>query len=102
MALRVQRDVGGMLSEVLETAVETMRERGRLRRHVQALSAEGRLSAWVLAGMPVLLAAFMFTARREYLRPLYTTPIGITMLMSAVMMMVLGGFWLSRVVRVEV
>jgi Flp pilus assembly protein TadB/uncharacterized protein YegL len=102
MAIRVQRDVGGALSEVLETAVETMRERGRLRRHVRALSAEGRLSAWVLAGMPVLLAAFMFTFRREYLKPLYTTPIGITMLATSVLMMVAGTFWLSRVVRVEV
>ncbi|OLB78109.1 MAG: hypothetical protein AUI14_14140 [Actinobacteria bacterium 13_2_20CM_2_71_6] len=102
MAIRVQREVGGALSEVLETAVETMRERGRLRRHVRALSAEGRLSAWVLAGMPILLAAFMFTSRREYLRPLYTTPIGITMLASAVLMMGVGIFWMSRVIRVEV
>lgn len=102
MAIRVQRDVGGALSEVLETAVETMRERGRLRRHVRALSAEGRLSAWVLAGMPVLLAAFMFAFRREYLKPLYTTPIGLTMLVTSVLMMAAGTFWLSRVVRVEV
>ena len=46
MAIRIQREVGGNLSEVLETAVETMRERARLRRHVRALSAEGRLSAY--------------------------------------------------------
>ncbi|NJC73587.1 VWA domain-containing protein [Planosporangium thailandense] len=102
MAIRVQREVGGTLSEVLETAVETMRERGRLRRHVRALSAEGRLSAWVLIAMPVLLAAFMFTTRREYLRPLYTTPIGLTMLFVAVVMMALGTFWITRVVKVEV
>ncbi len=102
MAIRVQREVGGALSEVLETAVETMRERGRLRRHVRGLSAEGRLSAWVLAGMPVLLAGFMFTFRREYLKPLYTTPIGLAMLMLSVLLMATGTFWLSRLVKVEV
>jgi tight adherence protein B len=102
MAIRVQREVGGALSEVLETAVETMRERGRLRRHVRGLSAEGRLSAWVLGGMPVAVAAFMFTTRREYLRPLYTTPLGLAMLVVAVLMMAVGTFWMTRVVRVEV
>ncbi|MGC9668319.1 VWA domain-containing protein [Planosporangium sp. 12N6] len=102
MAIRVQREVGGTLSEVLETAVETMRERGRLRRHVRALSAEGRLSAWVLVAMPILLAAFMFATRREYLRPLYTTPLGLMMLVGAVAMMAVGTFWMTRVVRVEV
>jgi tight adherence protein B len=102
MAIRVQREVGGALSEVLETAVETMRERARLRRHVRALSAEGRLSAWVLAGMPIVLAAFMFTVRREYLRPLYTTPLGLMMLVTAVLMMGVGIFWMTRVIRVEV
>lgn len=102
MAIRVQREVGGTLSEVLETAVETMRERGRLRRHVRALSAEGRLSAWVLIAMPILLALFMFTTRRQYLRPLYTTPIGVGMLVMAVLMMAAGTFWITRVVKVEV
>ncbi|GII25617.1 VWA domain-containing protein [Planosporangium mesophilum] len=102
MAIRVQREVGGGLSEVLETAVETMRERGRLRRHVRALSAEGRLSAWVLVAMPVVLAAFMFATRREYLRPLYTTPLGLMMLVGSVLMMGFGTFWMTRVIKVEV
>nr|WP_275941273.1 type II secretion system F family protein [Planosporangium flavigriseum] len=102
MAIRVQREVGGTLSEVLETAVETMRERARLRRHVRALSAEGRLSAWVLGAMPVALAAFMFATRGEYLRPLYTTPLGVMMLVVAVVMMGVGVFWMTRVIKVEV
>jgi tight adherence protein B len=102
MAIRIQREVGGALSEVLETAVETMRERARLRRHVRGLSAEGRLSAWVLIAMPVVLAAFMFATRREYLRPLYSTPLGLMMLVTSVLMMAVGTFWMSRVIRVEV
>src|SRR6185437_2866651 len=87
MAIRIQREVGGNLSEVLETAVETMRERGRLRRHVRALSAEGRLSAYVLVGMPVVLSIWMFLVRRSYLKPLYTEPLGIAMLVAAAVML---------------
>jgi tight adherence protein B len=102
LAVRVQREVGGTLSEVLETAVETMRERARLHRHVRALSAEGRLSAWVLSGMPLALAGFMFVIRGEYLRPLYTTPLGLTMLVMAAALMGAGILWMTKVVKVEV
>ncbi|GAA2529964.1 VWA domain-containing protein [Pilimelia columellifera] len=102
MAIRIQREVGGNLSEVLETAVETMRERGRLFRHVRALSAEGRLSAMVLLGMPIVLGLWMFFFRNEYVRPLYTEPLGIAMLVASTVMIGIGAFWLSRIVKVEV
>jgi Flp pilus assembly protein TadB/Mg-chelatase subunit ChlD len=102
MAIRIQREVGGNLAEVLETAVGTMRERARLRRHVRALSAEGRLSAWVLIAMPVGVGAWMFLFRGQYVRPLVTQPLGITMLVAAVILVGLGAFVMSRMVKVEV
>jgi Flp pilus assembly protein TadB/Mg-chelatase subunit ChlD len=102
MAIRVQREVGGNLSEVVETTVETMRERGRLRRFVRALSAEGRLSAWILTAIPVGLGLFMFTFRGEYLRPLYTTGLGVMMLGAGVVFMGIGVFWMSRLIKLEV
>ncbi|HEX8628018.1 MAG TPA: type II secretion system F family protein, partial [Catenuloplanes sp.] len=102
MAIRIQREVGGNLSEVLETAVNTMRERARLARHVRALSAEGRLSAMVLFGMPVVLTLFMFAVRRDYLRPLYTEPMGLLMMGCSVVMMAVGAVWLRKLVQVVV
>lgn len=102
MAIRIQREVGGNLSETLETAVATMRERGRLVRHVRALSAEGRLSALVLLGMPIVLGGWMFVFRRDYLRPLYTEPLGLMMLVGSVVMVVVGALWLRKLVKVEV
>jgi tight adherence protein B len=101
MAVRIQREVGGNLAEVLQTTVDTMRERARLRRHVRALSAEGRVSAWVLIALPIVLAGFMFAFRREYLTPLVTTLEGTIMVVTGVMLFLLGIFWMSRVVRVE-
>jgi tight adherence protein B len=101
MAVRIQREVGGNLAEVLQTTVDTMRDRARLRRHVRSLSAEGRISAWVLIGLPIGLALFMFLYRRDYMVPLVTDPVGITLLIGGGMLFVIGIVWLTRVVKVD-
>jgi tight adherence protein B len=101
MAVRIQREVGGNLAEVLQTTVDTIRERSRVRRHVRALSAEGRLSAWVLVVLPVLISALLVAFRRDYLRPLFSEPIGIAMLLGGMGLLVLGVFWMMRVIRVQ-
>lgn len=102
LAVRIQRDVGGSLAEVLQTTVDTIRDRGRLRRHVRSLSAEGRLSAWVLVLLPVILGVFMFAFRGEYLRPLYTETLGWAMLLAGLGLLAIGTVWMWRVVKVEV
>ncbi|GAA0231195.1 type II secretion system F family protein [Cryptosporangium japonicum] len=102
MALRIQSDVGGSLAEVVETTVETMRERGRLERHVRALSAEGRLSGNLLLALPIGVGGFMFLIRRDYVRPLYTTTVGLIILASAALLMVVGAVWIRKLVKVEV
>jgi Flp pilus assembly protein TadB len=102
LAVRIQREVGGNLAEVLQTTVTTIRDRGRLRRHVKSLSAEGRLSGWILVGLPVVLGTFMFTFRRDYLRPLYTEPVGMVLLFGGVSLLGVGILWMWRTVKVEV
>lgn len=102
MAIRIQREVGGNLAEVLRNTADTMRERAQMRRQVRALSAEGRLSAYILIALPILMAAYMFLARRDYLRPLYTTPVGVIMLIGSGILIVLGSLWMRQVVKVEV
>ncbi len=101
MAVRIQREVGGNLAEVLQNTVDTMRERGRLRRHVSSLSAEGRLSAYVLIALPLILGTFMFVYRRAYMTPLLTDPLGIIMLSLGGLLFILGIFWMTRVIKVE-
>lgn len=102
MAIRVQREVGGNLAGVLTTVSATMRERAGMRRHVQALSAEGRLSAYILLALPVFLAGYMFFANRTYIEPLYTTTIGFVMIAAALLLMTVGSFVMNRMVKVEV
>jgi tight adherence protein B len=102
LAIRVQREVGGNLAEVLTTTVNTIRERELLRGHVRSLSAEGRLSAWILVALPIIAAGLMFTMRPDYVRPLFTDSRGILMLLVAISLLCVGGIWLTRAVRVEV
>ncbi|GAB4068336.1 hypothetical protein GCM10028777_27110 [Angustibacter speluncae] len=101
MAIRIQRNVGGNLAEVLLTTVGTLRERAATRRQVRALSAEGRLSAWILLLLPIGLFGFLAVIRTEYLSLLWTTLPGVVMLVLTVVLMAIGAFWMSRVVKVE-
>jgi tight adherence protein B len=102
MAIAIQRQVGGNLVEVLRNTVDTMRERAQVRRQVRALSAEGRLSAYILVALPLLMAAYMFLVRADYIRPLYTTPAGLTMLIGSAVLIVVGAIWMRNIVRLEV
>jgi tight adherence protein B len=102
MAIRIQRDVGGNLAEVLVTTAATLRERERIRRQVQVLSAEGRLSAWILGGLPILFALYLILVRPSYVKVLVTDSIGVIMLVSAIVLMTVGTFWLRKVVKVDV
>ncbi|BBH67331.1 hypothetical protein ACTI_40160 [Actinoplanes sp. OR16] len=102
MALRLQKEVGGSLVDVMQTTSDTMRERAYLQRHVRALSGEGRVSAYVLTAMPIVSAAAIYFTEPDYLKPLVTEGAGMIMLGVAVAGVVLGALWLRVVVRVEV
>lgn len=102
IAIRIQSEVGGNLAEVLGSTVETMRDRASLRRHVRALSAEGRLSAYVLVALPLGVGGWLFLTSRSYVRPLYTTAVGIGMLVGFVVLIAVGILWMRKLVNVEV
>lgn len=101
MAIRIQRGIGGNLAEVLSTTVSTIRERGFLRRHVRALSAEGRLSAYVLIGLPLAAGAYLFVTSPSYMRPLYTTGVGQFLLAGAFVLVVIGAVLMRQMIKVE-
>lgn len=102
MAMRIQRGVGGNLSELLNTIAATLREREFLRRQVKVLSAEGRMSAWILTGLPVLFLVYVSLTQPDYLRPMYTTSIGLAMSLAFVVLLAAGVWAMSRLIKVEV
>jgi tight adherence protein B len=102
MAIRIQREVGGNLAEILHTVSDTLREREYLRRQVKALSAEGRMSAWILGGLPVGMFIYLLVGNPDYVRPLYTTGMGWMMLGAAGFLLGLGSFAMAKLAKVEV
>jgi tight adherence protein B len=100
-AMEINRDVGGDIAELLDTVAQTIREREALRRMISALSAEGRLSAWVLILLPFGLAAFLWTTNPGYLQPLVETTLGILMIVFAVLSIGVGIWFISKILDLE-
>jgi tight adherence protein B len=101
MAIRIQREVGGNLAELLLTVAATLREREFMRRHVKALSAEGRLSAYILGGLPPAFLLYLTLSKPEYVHPLYTTPMGWVLCVMMAVLLSVGVFWMSKVAKVD-
>jgi tight adherence protein B len=102
MAIRIQREVGGNLAELLQTVAETMVQRSRMRGEVKALTAEGRLSAIVMGLLPVGLGLFMFTSSPEYIGELFRSAVGWAMVIGSAMLAAAGFAWLQKIIKIEV
>jgi tight adherence protein B len=102
MAIRIQREVGGNLAELLLTVAETMVARERLRRDVRTLTAEGRMSAMVLGFLPFGLGAIMFLINPEYMSQLYKTGTGIVLSILALVGIGVGFFWMWKIIDIEI
>lgn len=102
MAIRIQREVGGNLSELLLTVAETMVQRERLRRDVSSLTAEGRMSAIILGLLPMGLGLFIWSSNPEYIQPLFDTGIGNVMLGGSIVAGLVGFLWMKKIITIEI
>ncbi len=101
-AITIQREVGGNLAEVLDIVGRTIRERDALRRTIDGLTAEGRLSAVILVILPFVVGFVLFFVSPGYIGLLFTSPMGWFLVGSAVLLMIVGVIWLRRVSMIEV
>ncbi|MGB5756649.1 MAG: type II secretion system F family protein [Acidimicrobiales bacterium] len=102
MAIGIQREVGGNLSEVLMTVSDTMIQRERLHREVNALTAEGRVSAGILSMLPPGLGLVMWVMNPDYLSVLFSRTIGWILLGAAVVAGLVGLAWMKKVITIDV
>ena len=102
IAVLVQRESGGNLAEVLVSIARIIRARLKLLGQVRVLSAEGRMSAWVLGLMPVVMIGVMALVNPQYIRLLWTDPSGIKLLWYAAGMVALGVVWMRNVIRIRI
>ncbi len=100
-AMRINRQVGGDLASILDQVAETIRARNRLKRQVAALTAEGRMSAYVLGVLPVAIGLILYSSNPDYLHPLFTRTAGQIALAFAVGLLLAGVLWLKKLIDIE-
>jgi tight adherence protein B len=101
-AILVQRETGGNLAEALDHISKLMRQRFRFERKLRTLSAEGRLSAWILIAIPFVLAAVLYITSPNYLGQLIEDPRGPTLIAGGAILMAIGAVWIRRISRVVI
>jgi tight adherence protein B len=102
MAIRIQREVGGNLAELLQTVGETMVARERLRREIRTLTAEGRMSAIIVGILPVGLGIMLYVLNPTYMSVLFHDTMGQVFIIGAVVAAIIGFAWMSKIIKIEV
>jgi tight adherence protein B len=100
-AVLTQREAGGNLAEVLDNLSSVIRERFKVKRQVRVISAHGRITGWVLAGLPPTLAGVFAIIAPEHIRTLYEDPLGQKMIMVAICMQAVGSLIVKKIVNIE-
>lgn len=102
VAVLIQRETGGNLAELLDNISSIIRARMKLMGEIRTLSAEGRMSAWILGVLPFAVGLVINLVNPEFLDPLWHDPMGIKMVYAALVMMVLGVLWMRKIIRIRV
>jgi tight adherence protein B len=102
IAVLIQRETGGNLTELLANISTLIRERMKLLLKVQVLSAEGRLSAWILCILPFVVAGLINVFNPRFMSVLWTDPLGLKLIYAAVIFMGIGALWMRKIIRIRV
>jgi tight adherence protein B len=102
IAILIQRETGGNLAEILSNIGHIIRGRLRLAAQVRVLSAEGRMSAWILGLLPFAVGAMLVLVNPGYVMVLWTDPLGVKLLWTALVMIIIGVIWLRKVIRIRI
>lgn len=102
LAVNIQRQVGGNLAEVLDTIAETLKEREAVSRQVDVLTTEGKMSMWILTGLPFLVFGWMSWVNPAYIGLLFKSSIGILMVVTAGCLLAVGFVWMRKIVKIDV
>jgi tight adherence protein B len=102
MAVKIQREVGGNLSELLTTVGNTMTARERMRRDIASLTAEGKMSAILLGGLPPILGAVMWVMNPDYIGVLFNDTLGNILLGTSLVAVIIGFAWMKKMIDIEI
>lgn len=99
-AVLMQRETGGNLAEVLDNLAQVIRERFKVKRQVRVLTAHGRITGWILAGLPPALAFALFIMTPQHLQMLISDPLGVRMIIGAITLQVIGTLLIRKLVNI--
>jgi tight adherence protein B len=102
IAVLIQRESGGNLAEILDTIGTMVRERLKLFDKIRVLSAEGKLSAWILGLLPFGTAGLILVVNPGFMKVLWEDPLGWKMIGGALTSMISGVFWMRKIIRIRV
>lgn len=102
VALLIQRQTGGNLAELLDNISAIVRSRIKLMGHIRTLSAEGKLSAWILSLLPFATALMINIVNPGFMTVLWTDPVGLKMVYAAFFMIVFGIWWMTKIIKIRV
>jgi tight adherence protein B len=98
----LQRETGGNTAEVVDRVADTVRERADLRRLIQTLTAQGRISRWIVSALPIVLGLAITVINPSYLDPLFKTGTGHAMLVLAVLLLIGGSMVIKKIITIKV
>jgi tight adherence protein B len=101
-AVMLQRETGGNLAEILDNLSYVIRERFKIQRQVRVYTAQGRLTMALLMGMPPIIVVVMMALNPAFIRPLFSDPIGHTLLVGGITLQTVGYFVIRKIIRIQV
>ena len=101
-AILIQREVGGNLAEVLDNLASVIRARFTIRRQLRVYTAQGRMSGYVLAALPIVVGTLIYLLNPEYGKLMFTHPLGRVLLGGAVVMQVIGFLWIRKIINIDI
>jgi tight adherence protein B len=101
-AILIQREVGGNLAEILDNLAAVVRARFTIRRQLRVYTAQGRMTGYLLAALPLILFSILYTLNPSYMSILFTDPIGKLLIVVAVSMQLVGFLWIRKIIKIEI
>jgi tight adherence protein B len=98
----IQRETGGNLAEVLDNLAHVVRERFKIQRQVRVHTAHGRITGYVLLGLPAFLAVALSMLNPDHMMPLFQQRMGQTMIIGTIIAEIVGFVWIRQVIKIEV
>jgi tight adherence protein B len=102
IAVLVQREVGGNLAEILENLAHTIRRRFYIRRQLRVYTAQGRMTGYALATLPIAVAFIIYLLQPTYVAYLWDNPLGLFLVGVAVFLQLVGALWIRKIISIEI